>query len=54
MPWKPEFEGRTHGSIIAGIPDADDPVGRAIVDFIARHTEPGAAIAVPASSRAPR
>ncbi len=46
-----EFEGRNHGTIIAGIPAEDDPVRGAIVDFIARHSpgppsEAGAAEAV--------
>lgn len=35
-----EFEGRDHGTIIAGIPEDDDPVGRALMDFIAK--SPGA------------
>lgn len=29
-----EFEGRDHGTIVAGIPEAEDPVADAIVDFI--------------------
>jgi acetyl esterase/lipase len=31
-----EFDGRDHGSIVTGIPEAEDPVAQAIVDFIAR------------------
>jgi acetyl esterase/lipase len=31
-----EFDGRNHGSIVTGIPDAEDPVARAMTDFIAR------------------
>jgi len=30
-----EFEGRTHGSIVTGIPDDDDAVATAIMDFVA-------------------
>ena len=31
-----EFDGRDHGTIVTGIPDAEDPVARAMTDFIAR------------------
>lgn len=31
-----EFEGRTHGSIVMRIPEEDDPVAAAIVDFVGR------------------
>lgn len=31
-----EFEGRNHGTIVTGIPNADDPVARAISEFVAR------------------
>lgn len=30
-----EFDGRNHGTIVSGIPAADDPVAEAIVDFVA-------------------
>jgi len=29
-----EFDGRNHGSIVTGIPNADDPVAGVIVDFV--------------------
>jgi acetyl esterase/lipase len=35
-----EFEGRNHGTIVGGIPDADDAVGRAMVAFIERVSHP--------------
>lgn len=35
-----EFEGRTHGTIVGGIPEADDAVGRAILAFIERVSGP--------------
>lgn len=31
-----EFEGRNHGTIVTRIPDADDPVAAALVDFVTR------------------
>lgn len=35
-----EFAGRNHGSIVSGIPDPDDAVARAIVDFVERVSGP--------------
>jgi dipeptidyl aminopeptidase/acylaminoacyl peptidase len=31
-----EFAGRNHGTIVSGIPEADDPVAGAIVEFVER------------------
>lgn len=33
-----EFAGRNHGTIVSHIPEADDPVARAIVDFVTART----------------
>jgi acetyl esterase/lipase len=33
-----EFEGRNHGTIVSGIPEADDPVAGAIVEFVERES----------------
>ena len=33
-----EFEGRTHGSIVSMIPQKNDPVAQALVEFVERHS----------------
>lgn len=33
-----EFEGRTHGTIVSRIPEKNDPVAQAMVDFVKQHS----------------
>jgi len=34
-----EFAGRNHGTIVSQIPQADDPVAAALLEFVAKHTD---------------